>query len=300
MLPILRLIRDGHETIPECLPHLAREFGLSDDEEQRLLPSGRQTYLSNRAHWARNYMSQAGLVSAVRRGHYVLTDDGRSLLDEQPPAIDKETLKRYAKFRAWLDKSNGDGSEQSGSDSPAAVDIADDVTPEERIDGANRQLQSELIDEVLARVLDCSPAFFEQLIVDLLIAMGYGRGNPDAGSAIGRSGDGGIDGIIDEDALGLDAVYIQAKRYAPENKVGRPAIQQFVGSLTGESATKGVFVTTSDFSAEARAYVSRVQQRIVLVDGRQLARLMIANEIGVRTRQVYKLRSVDEDYFIDV
>ena len=172
-------------------------------------------------------------------------------------------------------------------------------TPDEQIEQAFKQLESSLVDDVLARVLEITPKQFEDLIVNLLQAMGYGGGMDGAGRSIGGSGDGGIDGVINEDPLGLDRVYIQAKRYAVDTKIGRPAIQQFVGSLTGEGASKGVFVTTSDFSADARAYAERVQQRIILIEGQRLARLMIAHEVGVRARRTYVLRSVDEDYFIE-
>ena len=173
------------------------------------------------------------------------------------------------------------------------------ASPDEVIAAAHAELTEATAAELLDLTLQISPARFEELIVDLLLAMGYGGGDRAMGRRLGRSGDGGIDGVIDEDALGLDAVYVQAKRYAPGNTVGRPAIQQFVGSLTGEEATKGVFVTTSAFSAEARAYADRVAQRVVLIDGARLARLMIAHDVGVRTRQTYALKTVDEDYFAD-
>lgn len=300
MLPILRLIGEGRLTIPDCLPKLVDEFGLSPEECSRMVPSGRQTYLSNRAHWARTYLAKAGLVRAIKRGTYVLTDEGRALLSENPSQLDKPALLKYPKFQQWLEKSAARRRDDSRAASPESeVHEASQDTPEEDIERSFREINLALADDVLARVLDCSAVFFEHLIVDLLVAMGYGRGQDGAGRSIGRSGDGGIDGIINEDALGLDAVYVQAKRYQPESKIGRPAIQQFVGSLTGEGATKGVFVTTSDFSNEARDYVRRVQQRIVLINGTELARLLISHEIGVRARKTYVLRSVDEDYFIE-
>ncbi len=300
MLPVLGLIGEGKQTIPDCLPKLIEEFGLSPEECSQMVPSGRQTYLSNRAHWARTYLAQAGLVRTIKRGTYVLTDEGRALLLENPSRLDKSALLKYPKFQQWLDKSTARRRDDSRAVSPVTeIHETSQDTPEEDIERSFREINLALADDVLARVLDCSPVFFERLIVDLLVAMGYGRGNADMARALGKSGDGGIDGIINEDALGLDAVYIQAKRYQPDSKIGRPAIQQFVGSLTGEGATKGVFVTTSDFSTEARDYVRRVQQRIVLINGAELARLLIAHEIGVRARKTYVLRSVDEDYFID-
>jgi restriction system protein len=180
-----------------------------------------------------------------------------------------------------------------------ASSVEQDLTPEDIITQNMSTIDRVLREDVLSAVLSVSPTRFEQLIVDLLVAMGYGGGDPEMGESIGKSGDGGIDGIINEDSLGLDAVYVQAKRYDPAHKVGRPDIQKFVGSLTGESATKGVFVTTSDFSREAWGYVDRVQQRIVLINGEQLARLMIQHGVGVRVRKTYLIRSVDEDYFSD-
>jgi restriction system protein len=175
----------------------------------------------------------------------------------------------------------------------------DGLTPDDAITQAYQSIDAALRENLLAEVLDLSPTRFEQLIVDLLLAMGYGGGDREMGRALGKSGDGGIDGVINEDKLGLDAVYIQAKRYAPENTVGRPAIQSFIGSLTGEGATKGVFVTTSSYSKEARAYVDRIAQRVVLIDGDRLARLMISHDVGVRIRHTYHIRSIDEDYFTE-
>lgn len=298
MLPVLKLTAQGIDRVPQMLPHLQTQFGLSDEEMSELLPSGRTALIASRAHWARTYLVKAGVLARSGRGVCVVTERGRAILAERPDAISNELLSRFEEFNEW----------RSASAAPrddAAARISDGTagsarSPEENIEAAFAEIEAGLLDEVLARVIDASPQFFERLIVDLLLAMGYGRGMARAGRAIGRSGDGGIDGVINEDALGLDAVYIQAKRYALDSKVGRPAIQQFVGSLTGESATKGVFVSTSDFSAEARAYVDRVQQRIVLINGAQLARLMIGHGVGVRTRQTYALRSVDEDYFSDV
>lgn len=300
MLPVLRLTGEGVARIPDVIPQLATEFGLTDEELSEVLPSGRTSVIASRAHWARTYMSKAGLVRPVKRGVFEITPEGRALLATEPSRIDKATLSRNPQFVEWKRRSAEKRPVTTArptkelSQSSVAV-----TTPEEEIERAFSEIDAELAEEVLARVFDSSPAFFERLIVDLLVAMGYGRGQDGAGRRIGRSGDGGIDGIINEDALGLDAVYIQAKRYQPESKIGRPAIQQFVGSLTGEGATKGVFVMTSDFSTEARDYVRRVQQRIVLINGTELARLLIAHEIGVRARKTYVLRSVDEDYFID-
>jgi restriction system protein len=249
-------------------------------------------------------MSQAGLVDQIKRGHYRLSEDGAKLLATDPSQLNTEYLKRYPKFLEFLDRSSNSKQDQ-GADTrePAAKSMASsveqDLTPEDIITQNMSTIDRVLREDVLSAVLSVSPTRFEQLIVDLLVAMGYGGGDPEMGESIGKSGDGGIDGIINEDSLGLDAVYVQAKRYDPAHKVGRPDIQKFVGSLTGESATKGVFVTTSDFSREAWGYVDRVQQRIVLINGEQLARLMIQHGVGVRVRKTYLIRSVDEDYFSD-
>ena len=297
MLPVLKLIADGKQTVAEYLPSLTQQYGLTDEEATRLLPSGKQTYLANRTHWARNYMSQAGLVVPVKRGAYVLTDDGRALLSETPSTITKETLLRFEKFRLWLEKSAaGATSKEVRTD----VNLQDDATPEDRIEQAYRELDAALRDELLELLTEVTPVRFERLILDLLAAMGFGGGDLANTHMTRTSGDGGIDGIIHEDALGLDAVYIQAKRYHPDSKIGRPAIQQFVGSLSGEGATKGVFVTTSDFSGEARDYLRKVQHRIVLINGQELARLMIRHGVGIRARNTYVVCGIDEDYFDDL
>jgi restriction system protein len=254
------------------------------------------TLLANRAHWARTYLSKAGLLESPRRNVHVITDRGRAALEAHPERIDNAVLSGFADFEAWRATATAEPVDEAGRPAPPASS----ETPEDQIAALARAMDDLLATEVIEAVLALSPARFERLIVDLLLKMGYGGGNAQMGKSIGRSGDGGIDGIITEDALGLDAVYIQAKRYALDNKVGRPALNAFVGSLTGEGASKGVFVTTSDFSREAVDYVARVQHRIVLVNGTQLARLMIRHEVGVRARKTYVLRSVDEDYFSDV
>jgi len=202
----------------------------------------------------------------------------------------------YAAWKAGM--ASGTGSKSTATPTPTAQLL--ELTPQETIDSAFNEINSGLRDQLLSVVQEMHPSRFEQLIVDLLLAMGYGGGDSSMGERIGKSGDGGIDGIINEDALGLDAVYVQAKRYAAENKIGRPTLQAFVGSLTGEGASKGVFVTTSDFSKEAKDYLNKVQHRIVLINGDRLARLMIQHEVGVRARKTYVLRSVDEDYFSDI
>lgn len=293
MLPLLRLIADGKQTIADSLPALQTHFSLTEEQMAALLPSGKQATISNRAHWARNYMRHAGLVTAVSRGHYEITPEGQSLLGKGPTRIDKSVLEQFAPYREWQ-KLSGSGPDTA---QPSGSVVAVTETPEDRIEQAWQVLDKALIEDLLEQVLALSPARFEQLIIDLLIAMGYGDGRSEMGHAIGKSGDGGIDGVVNEDKLGLDAVYIQAKRYAADNTVGRPALQAFVGSMTGESATKGVFVTTSSFSSGAVEYVRLISQRVVLIDGQRLARLMIDHGVGVVVESTYVLRRIDANFF---
>ncbi len=298
MLPVLRAFRDGAKNVADTLPVLRHEFAVTDEEAQEVLPSGRITTLQSRAHWARTYLSKAGLLTSPSRNLHVITDAGLKLLKSGVTRIDMKSLEQYPAYVAWRDKEQA-GPAQTDSITTRRTPDPSPETPEERVQRDFNTIDSALAEDLLAAVLAMAPQNFEQLIVDLLLAMGYGGGDRSMGERIGKSGDGGIDGIINEDALGLDAVYIQAKRYAPENKIGRPALQAFVGSLTGEGANKGVFVTTSDFSKEAKDYLNKVQHRIVLINGDRLARLMIQHEVGVRARKTYVLRSVDEDYFTD-
>ncbi|MCA0271923.1 MAG: restriction endonuclease [Proteobacteria bacterium] len=295
MLPLLRAIAEGATSVADCLPRLRGEFSISEDDASALTPSGRTTILASRAHWARTYLSKAGLLSSPARNVHEITDLGRQVLSQSPARIDNDFLARFDGFHHWRTR----GHETAIEGPPVQHELAapSSETPEELIARAHAELHGALADELLTLMQDMKPARFEHLILDLLKSMGYGAGSLGSLHTTPVTGDGGIDGIIHEDALGLDAVYIQAKRYAADNKVSRPAIQQFVGSLTGEGATKGVFVTTSDFSREAREYLRKVQHRIVLIGGRELAELMVRHGIGVRTRQTYEIKGVDEDYF---
>jgi len=296
MFPLLKLFGEGSTNVAQCLPALQREFAISDEEAAELNPSGTMTTFANRTHWARTYMSKAGLLTSPSRNRHLITNEGRQLLASGATRIDLKALEQLPKYLEWR-KKDAEGVTGSQMNAPAALIGQPQETPEERIARDFNSVESLLRDDLLAAVHGMTPQQFELLIVNLLLAMGYGGGDRAMGERIGKSGDGGIDGIINEDALGLDAVYIQAKRYAPDSKVGRPALQAFVGSLTGEGANKGVFVTTSDFSKEAKDYLNKVQHRIVLINGDRLARLMIQHEVGVRARKTYVLRSVDEDYF---
>lgn len=294
MLPVLLAFAEGATRVSDVLPRLRAEFHITEEEAEELLPSGTMTVLANRAHWARTYLSKAGLLESPRRNHHQITERGRAVLASLPKRIDVATLREFETFKDWREGPRG---QEDVSALPEAALAQPEATPDELIARAHAQLNAVLEADLLALVYTLHPTRFERLIIDLLNAMGYGAGELAKSMLTKASGDGGIDGIIHEDALGLDAVYIQAKRYAPGSNVGRPAIQQFVGSLTGEGATKGVFVTTSDFSAEARAYLGKVQHRIVLINGTELARLMIRHGVGVRPRPAYTINDVDEGYF---
>jgi restriction system protein len=305
MLPVLRLTGQGVARVPEMLPLIAREFALTPEDVARMLPKGRTTQFASNTHWARTYMSKAGLVRSLRRGHFEITERGRALLAERPERIDNGVLRRHPEFTAWLQRSSGDAvvrppDHHDGPPQAAAPVTAIQIAPpRQRIEEASEELDSALADDLLARLLDASPDFFERAVIALLTGMGYGGGRDGAAQKLGRAGDGGLDGVIDEDASGLDAVYVQAKRYAVDKAVGRPAIQQFVGALTEARASKGVFFTTASFTAEARRTVAAVQHRVVLIDGQRLARLMIAHGVGVQTTETIALREIDENFFVD-
>lgn len=290
----------GAKNVADCVPQVKDQFGITDEEAEELLPSGRVTVLQSRTHWARTYLSKAGLLTSPKRNLHVITDRGRAVLAQNPPTIDNAFLSQFEEFEAWRERAasgSGAPAEEAPAGQGAVRTVEDGQTPEDAMAAADKVLRAALADELLALLLDMSPQRFERVILDLLAAMGFGKGDLSSGHVTKATGDGGIDGVIHEDALGLDAVYVQAKRYAPDNKVSRPDIQRFVGSLTGEGATKGVFVTTSGFSREAQEYISRVQHRIVLIDGLRFAHLLIQHGVGVRVRATYAIQTVDEDYF---
>lgn len=292
MLPLLQCVRDGRTyAMSEVRDTLARELRLSDADRHELLPSGRQRRFDNRVAWARVHLGGAELVESPRRGHVRITDAGRALLTESPARIDMRLLDRYPPYRRFRQRP-GHGTEGPPSTGAEAVE-----TPEEVLERSYQAIRAEIAAELLARVRLCTPGFFEQLVVELLLKMGYGRSRAEAGRAIGASGDEGIDGIISEDRLGLDNIYIQAKRW--EGTVGRPEIQKFVGALHGKRARKGVFITTGAYSAEAREFVSHIESRVVLIDGRELAEYMLDYGLGVTTRATYELKRIDSDYFAE-
>lgn len=297
MLPVLSLAAEGETRVPIAAQIIADRLGLSQDEREEMLPSGKQRLLHNRVHWAKFYMSKAGLVDSPRRGVFVATPAGMALLAKKPSRIDVETLKEIPAFAEFHGQAGANVEPDQVSAALAAT--SSDATPEEQIDAAYTVLTSALKADLLQRVLEQSPAFFERLIVELLVAMGYGGSHEDAARQLGKSGDGGIDGIIDEDRLGLDRIYVQAKRYAASSSVGRPEVQGFVGSLVGLGANKGVFVTTSTFSKQALAYARGLQQRIILIDGARLTELMVEFGVGVRASRIIEVKRLDEDFFAD-
>jgi len=293
MLPFLQYINDGKEhTLRELIECLAGEFKLTEDERRELLPSGRQPLFNNRVGWARTYMKKAGLLELPQRAVIKITPRGKEVLAEKPSRIDIKLLKRFPEFVEFITIVPKEGND---SPSAAASDTAVEKTPEETIEFAYQGMRQELVSEILSQIKSCSPAFFERLVVELLVKMGYGGSTKDAGQAIGRSGDEGIDGVIKEDKLGLDAVYIQAKRW--EGTVSRPEIQKFVGALHGQKARKGIFITTSDFSKEAKDYTKNVESRVVLINGEALAQLMIDYDLGVSATKIFELKKLDSDFF---
>ncbi len=298
MLPLLGIAAEGETRVPAAAQVIADRLGLSEYEREEMLPSGKQRLLHNRVHWAKFYMSKAGLIDSPRRGVFMASQEGRQLLAARPARIDVETLKRYPAFTKFYNQAD-DSAVPDGQNHATFAATSSNATPEEQIDAAYAVLTKALKADLLTRVQEQSPAFFERLIVELLVAMGYGGSHDDAARQLGKSGDGGIDGIIDEDRLGLDRIYVQAKRYATGTAVGRPEVQGFVGSLVGLGASKGVFVTTSAFSKQALVYTKGLQQRVILIDGARLADLMVEFGVGVRSSRQIEVKRLDEDFFTD-
>ena len=295
MLPTLKALSGGVDTpISRVRDHVAAAEGLTPQDVRELLPSGSQPVFTNRIAWAVTHMSHAGLVEKVRRGVYRLTKKGEQLLAQTPPRIDLKFLRNYSAYTEWR---SGEGTPATSGDSEPALSEDVSVTPEEALERAVGELREELEAEVLERVRKAEPVFLERVVVDLLRAMGYGKGDAAMGQVTGRPGDGGIDGKIREDALGLDEVYLQAKRYAAGNAVGESDLRDFVGAIDAAGTTKGVFVTTSSFRKSAKAYVEKSSKRIILIDGEELAQLMVEHDIGVRPKMEYKVKRIDEDYF---
>lgn len=297
MLPLLTFASDGEEhQIQEIIRNLAERFDLSEQDLSELLPGGKEPVFNNRVRWAGFHLNKGGLLNKPRRGFLQITRRGRSVLEQAPLKIDTKFLKQYPEYLALI---NGGGKGDDATDSEGVISSnvvpSGEQTPEEVIGSAHTLMRDTLVAELLEQIKGCSPEFFERLVVDLLVGMGYGGTRADAGRAVGKSGDGGIDGIINEDRLGLDVIYIQAKRW--EATVGRPEIQRFAGALQGQKARKGVFITTSGFSKTATDYARNIESSIILVDGVMLAGLMIDHDIGVTLETSYEVKRIDSDYF---
>lgn len=294
MLPVLRDSAAGEVRIGATIERLADAFALSPDQRAQLLPSKRQTTFANRVHWAKSYLGKAGLVALTKRGHFAITKLGHSVLTDPPARIDIAYLGRFPEFQAFRAAS---AHEEEGEPAPGASTPDDPLTPDERMRAARDQIEADLAQDMLAKIAVSSPEFFEKLVVRLLTSMGYGGSVSDAGRALGRSGDGGVDGVIDEDALGLDRIYVQAKRYKDGNPVGPGAIRDFFGALDQFKAGKGLFVTTSTFTSSAISTAAGLSKRIVLIDGPALTRLMIRYEVGCRVEEQLFIKRLDEEFF---
>jgi len=295
MLPLLKFCADGEEhTNRETIDSLAEEFGLTDEEQKQLLPSGQQRVFDNRIAWARAHMKMALLIENTRRGVFRITERGKEVLQKPPSKMDLRFLRRFPEYAEIRDKHQRNRTENGSTE----TEEQESKTPEEQLEEAYETLRGNLATELVSQLKAASPSFFEKVVVEVLVKMGYGGSRKDAGQAIGRSGDEGIDGIIKEDRLGLDIIYIQAKKW--ENTISRPEIQKFAGALQGKRARKGIFITTSDFSKSAQEYVSSIDSKIILIDGQQLAQHMIDFNVGAATEAIYELKRLDSDYFNDI
>ncbi|MGW8180044.1 MAG: restriction endonuclease [bacterium] len=292
MRPVLECAASGEVRISDVVDRLADNFQLTDEERNELLPSGKQTRFSNRVHWAKSFLEQAGLVKATRRAHFVITDRGKEALKDNKE-INASYLEKYPEFQKFRSRTM----EDDALEWLQSREVEDTATPDEVLRAAHKKINAALSAELLDRVRAAPPNFFEHLIIELLLAMGYGGTWEDAGRALGRSGDDGVDGVIDQDPLGVDQIYVQAKRYAEGNNIGSGAIRDFFGALSLKKASKGIFVTTSSFSPSAIQTARDRGSRIVLIDGIDLARLLIRYNIGCRDEEVIHLKKIDEEFF---
>jgi restriction system protein len=290
MLPLLVIASDGQEhSLSEAIDKLADEFNLNEEDRREVLPSGRQARLDNRVGWALTHLRKAVLMESMGRGRFRITARGQAVLKNRPAVVNMKLLKQFPEFVEFRKKQN----DKVEEDIEQQEELQE--TPEELLEASYQNLRRNLAQELLDHAKKVTPRFFEGLVVDLLVSMGYGGSRKDAGQAVGQSGDGGIDGIIKEDKLGLDAVYIQAKRW--DKTVSRPDVQGFVGSLAGRKAKKGVFITTSQFTKEAKEYVQGIDTKVVLIDGELLTQLMIDHNVGVAEVSTYIVKKIDLDYF---
>lgn len=292
MLPLLKYISDGKEyKMRDVTDELAIQLGVSEDEKKELLPSGAAPVFYNRTAWAKTYLKKAGLIDSPKQGVVFITARGIEVLKSKPQSIDVKFLKQFAEFIAFQSPKKDEdaiGNEENDDSSQ---------TPEEALETAYQKIRKSIAQDLINKVLGLSPTFFEKLVVELLVKMGYGGSIKDAGKAIGKSGDEGIDGTIKEDKLGLDIIYIQAKRWQSGNVVGRPELHKFVGALAGQGAKKGIFITTSSFTRDALEYIPKNETKIVLIDGEQLAQFMIDYNLGVTSVNNYEVKRIDSDYF---
>jgi restriction system protein len=300
MLPVLKLASDGEEhRMSDVVDSLATQLNLTEAEREELLPSGKQPVFNNRVHWAKTYLAQAKLLIGTRRAFFKITERGLDVLAEKVTRIDAKYLRRFDEFNAFV------GTDKPGiASSPGVAPTIEDKiisqsTPDELLRATIKEVESALAADLIPRICAASPAFFERLVVDLLLKMGYGGSRADAGRALGKTGDGGIDGVIDQDQLGLDRIYIQAKKYDPDNAVSEPDIRNFCGSLGANKASKGVFVTTSYFIKPAEEFAKRHEYKVVLIDGDLLARLMIHHSVGVRIVETMHYKKIDDEFFPD-
>jgi restriction system protein len=293
MLPLLRFLSDGEvKKLVDAYDHLSSHFNLNDEQRRVLLPSGNQSVVENRIGWAKTYLKKAQVIDYPKRGVMSITQRGLDLLATNPAALTQQTLTKYDEFKQFKNKVNNSRGQKQETQQQEL-----ESTPTETLELAYSTLRSDLAEDLLRQVKSMSPTFFERLVVDLMIALGYGGSRREAGQATSRSSDGGIDGIISEDRLGLDVIYLQAKRW--EDSVSRPELQKFAGALQGVRAKKGVFITTSSFTQGAREYVSNVESKIILIDGQALADLMIDFNVGVSTKMKYEVKTIDSDYFTE-
>jgi len=291
MLPLLKFASDRKEhTIHEAVKFLSRQFDLTEIERKELLPSGHQEIFFNRVGWARTYLKKAGLIESSKRGSFKITDRGNQILSTNPVRITNKLLSQFDEFREFKTR-------RKKTDEESEETTEQTKTPEEAFEIAYYNLKNELANEVLDYMKKCDPSLFEKIVIEVLVKMGYGGSLKDAGKAVGRTGDEGIDGIIKEDRLGLDIIYVQAKRW--ENTISRPEIQKFAGALQGQRAKKGIFITTSNFSKDAMEFISKIDSKIILIDGEELADYMIDFNVGVNTTSTYELKKIDSDYFVE-
>ncbi|MBA3675008.1 MAG: restriction endonuclease [Chitinophagaceae bacterium] len=301
MLPLLKMANENQElTFNLVIDNLSKQFNLSEEDLNKLLPSGKQRVFINRIHWAKSHFKMAGLLEDTKRGHFKITERGKNILNQNPSLINIKFLRQFPEYLKFQLGKKGDGTEKildiKQKDVPEQLtENSIPQTPEEQIEEGYQEIYQSLNQEILRKLKSVHPSFFERIVIELLVKMGYGGSIAEAGQATRYTNDEGIDGIIKEDKLGLDVIYIQAKRW--EGNVARPEIQKFVGALAGQRAKKGVFITTSSFSKEAITYAAQMDAKIVLIDGDNLAQYMIDYNLGVSIQNIYEIKKMDSDYF---